>query len=194
MTPEALEYLIEAGLDAMNVDLKGDAPAVKRHCRGIDVERVWATAALARSRGVHVELTTLVIPTVNDSETVLGGIAERVASDLGCDVPWHVSAYYPAYRFAAPPTPLHTLKGAWEIGRAAGLHYVYTGNVPGHEHSNTHCPGCGVVLIRRRGFDLVENRLCAGHCFGCGQTIAGVWREARASKLRANCVTKENER
>jgi pyruvate formate lyase activating enzyme len=176
MTPEALECLIEAGLDAMNIDLKGDAAAVRHYCKGIDVEKVWATAQRARTLGVHVEITTLVIPTVNDSDAVLCGTAERLAGDLGRDVPWHVSAYYPAYRFTASPTPLCTLERAWEIGRAAGLHYVYTGNAPGHEYSNTHCPSCGVLLIRRWGFDVVENRLCAGLCFRCGHTIAGVWR------------------
>jgi len=182
MTREALECLIEAGLDAMNVDLKGDPAAVRRHCRGIDVEKVWATARRARVRGVHVEITTLVIPTVNDSDAVLRGIAERMAGDLGRHVPWHVSAYYPAYRFGAPPTPLHTLERAWEIGRAAGLHHVYTGNAPGHEYSNTYCPGCGILLIRRWGFDVVENRLRVGHCSRCGQAIAGVWRgHVRAS-------------
>ena len=176
MTPAALELLIDAGLDAMNIDLKGDAAAVRRCCRGIDVERVWATAQHARARGLHVEITTLVIPGVNDSDAVLRGVAERIARGLGRDVPWHVSAYYPAYRFDAPPTPLRTLERAWAIGREAGLHYVYTGNAPGHEYSNTHCPRCEVLLIRRWGFEVVENRLRAGRCFRCGQTIAGVWR------------------
>jgi pyruvate formate lyase activating enzyme len=175
MTPEALVLLIAAGLDAMNVDLKGDAEAVRRFCKGIDMEKVWATCRLARSRGVHVETTTLVIPTVNDSEATLRGIAERLIRETGPEVPWHVSSYYPAYKFTAPPTAISTLERAWNIGKDAGLHFVYTGNVPGHRYDNTYCPNCGALLIRRLGFDVVRNKLHAGRCPHCGQGVAGVW-------------------
>jgi pyruvate formate lyase activating enzyme len=104
MTLEALSLLVEAGLDAMNVDVKGEAESVRRFCKNVDLEKVWASCRFARSRGVHLEITTLVIPTVNDSDLTLGGIAERVAT-LGPDVPWHVTSYYPSYQFTAPPTP-----------------------------------------------------------------------------------------
>jgi pyruvate formate lyase activating enzyme len=175
MTPEALDLLIEAGLDAMNVDMKGDAAVVKKLCKAVDIEKVWAACRLAQSRGIHVEITTLVIPTVNDSEGALRGLAERIASELGRQTPWHVSGYYPAYRFTAPPTPVETLERAWQTGRQAGLHFVYTGNVPGHRYDNTYCPGCGALLIERWGFEVVENRLRAGCCPQCGQPVAGVW-------------------
>ena len=104
MTPEALRLLVEAGLDGMNVDLKGKAEAVRRHCKGIDVERVWNACRLAREAGVHLELTTLVIPGVNDDDSSLHEVAGRIVSELGADVPWHVTGYFPAYRFHAPPT------------------------------------------------------------------------------------------
>jgi pyruvate formate lyase activating enzyme len=175
MTPEALSLLIDSGLDAMNVDIKGDAAAVKKFCKMIDVDKVWAAAKLARTRGVHIELTTLVIPTVNDSDSTLRGIAERITRDLGPEVPWHVSGYFPAYRFNAPPTPHQTLERAWQIGKEAGLEFVYTGNVPCDPHENTYCPACGALLIRRLGFDVVENRLDAGKCPECGRQLAGVW-------------------
>lgn len=175
MTPEALSLLIHAGLDAMNVDVKGDAAAVKRFCKGIDVEKVWAACKLARSRGVHIEITTLVIPTVNDTDATLSGIAERVVTDLGPEVPWHVSGYYPAYKFTAPPTSIRTLERAWQIGRDAGLNFVYIGNVPGHEYDNTRCPACNTLLIRRLGFDVLENRVRNGRCPKCGRYVAGVW-------------------
>lgn len=175
MTPEALDLLVEAGLDAMNVDLKGDAGAVRRYGKGVDVEGVWQICRRARAAGVHLEITTLVIPSVNDSEDALRGIAGCIATDLGREVPWHVSAYFPAYRFRAPPTPLSTLERAWEIGRQEGLEFVYTGNVPGHHGEDTHCPSCGMTLIRRRGFDVLSNRLSHGRCPECGRTIAGVW-------------------
>ncbi len=179
MTPEALDLLIEAGLDAMNVDVKGDAAAVRHYCKGIDLEKVWGICKLGRARGLHLEITTLVIPTVNDSDEVLRGIAERIAGDLGPSTPWHVSAYFPAYRFQAPATPVRTLERAWGIGWERGLEFVYAGNVPGHPYDNTYCPVCRTLLIQRMGFDVLVNRVQSGHCPECGREIAGTWREGR---------------
>lgn len=175
MTPEALDLLIDAGLDAMNVDIKGDASAVREYCKGIEVDGVWQICRQARARGLHIEVTTLVIPTVNDSEATLRGIAERVAGELGGEIPWHVTGYYPAYRFRAPPTPLRTLERAWQIGQEAGLDYVYTGNVPGHRGEDTRCPACGALLIQRQGFDVLSNRIAQGRCPECNHSLAGVW-------------------
>jgi len=175
LTPEALALSIESGLEAMNVDIKGDATSVKKFCKMVDVDQVWAAAKLARSRGVHIEITTLVIPTVNDSDSVLRGIAQRIAGDLSREVPWHVTRYYPAYQFTAPPTPIPTLERAWEIGKEEGLEFVYTGNEPSHRCNNTYCPACGTLLIRRLGFDVVEYRLDAGKCPQCGRLVPGVW-------------------
>jgi pyruvate formate lyase activating enzyme len=174
MTPEALALLTDAGLEAMNVDVKGEAAAVRKYCRA-DVHKVWRTCRLARQQGLHLEITTLVIPTVNDSPEALRAIATRIANDLAPDVPWHVTAYRPAYQFTAPPTPLGTLERAWEIGRQCGLRFVYVGNLPGHRADNTYCPNCNQVLIERRGFDVLGNALQAGCCPACGQSIAGVW-------------------
>ncbi len=180
MTPEALALLIDAGLDAMNVDVKGDAAAVRKYCKGVVVEKVWAVCGVARSRDVHIEITTLVIPTVNDTDATLGGIARSIVDKLGPEVPWHVTAYYPAYKFAAPPTPVRTLERAWRIGKDAGLEFVYVGNRPGHRYDNTYCPTCGVLLIERFGFDVVLNLLRDGRCPQCKRPIAGVWSGARA--------------
>ncbi|MDI7277704.1 MAG: AmmeMemoRadiSam system radical SAM enzyme [Anaerolineae bacterium] len=174
LTPEALTLLAEAGLDALNVDVKGDAPAVRAFCKGIDVEKVWAACRLARSLGLHLEITTLVIPTVNDARGVLGGIAGRIAGELGREVPWHLTAYYPAYRFRAPPTRLATLELARQIAREAGLAFVYLGNVAGRG-GDTLCPECGMLLIRRSGLEVLENVLAGGRCPRCGRAIAGVW-------------------
>jgi len=178
MTPEALRRLANAGLDAMNVDLKGDAQAVRQYC-GTDVEKVWHNCRLARELGVHLEITTLVIPGVNDGDEALRGIAGRIVTDLGPDVPWHVSGYYPAYRFTAPPTPVRTLERAWNAGKEAGLAFVYLGNVLGHRLENTYCPGCGTCLIQRRGLRVTASRLDRGGCPDCGQEIPGVWAGAR---------------
>jgi pyruvate formate lyase activating enzyme len=176
MTPAALALLVEAGLDAMNVDVKGGLAAVRRQCRGIDVRKVWRNCRAAREAGVHVELTTLVIPGVNDDAKTIEGIARRIATDLDPDVPWHLTAYFPAYRFDAPPTPPAALERARGIGQAAGLRFVYLGNVPGHPSANTMCPQCGMLLIRRQGLLVAENRLQDGRCPGCGLRIPGVWK------------------
>jgi len=175
MTPEALELLIEAGLDAMNVDVKGDATAAKKHC-GTDVEEVWRNCREAKKAGVHIEVTTLVIPTVNDDEGALQGIARRIREELGTDTPWHCSGYYPAYKFTVPSTPLQTLERAHDIGREEGLDFVYLGNVVGHRAEslaceNTYCPECGELLIRRWGLSVTQNRLKDKGCPRCGLTI-----------------------
>ncbi len=189
MTAEALALLVEAGLDAMNVDIKGDAAAVKKFCKAVDVEKVWATCRLARSHGVHLEITTLVIPAVNDSEAALRGLAQRVATELGTDVPWHVSGYYPAYQCTALATSLRVLERAWHIGRDVGLHFVYIGNVTGHRWGDTYCPDCGALLIERRGFGVLRNRLLAGHCPQCGTRVHGVWgKRADGHRPASKCL------
>jgi pyruvate formate lyase activating enzyme len=175
MTPEALSLLNEAGLDAMNVDIKGDSAAVRMYCKGIDVEKVWAICKLARDYGMHIEITTLVIPTVNDADVTISDISTRIVHELGREVPWHVSAYYPAYKFTAPRTRLDSLERAWNIGKQAGLEYIYIGNIPGHPHDDTRCPSCNMLLIKRMGFQIVENVVRKGLCPRCGQKISGVW-------------------
>ena len=171
MTVQALDLLIDAGLDAMNVDIKGNAEAVKKHCKGIDVEKVWRNCGLAKEQGVHLEITTLVIPSVNHDDQTLRGIAERIREELGGDTPWHISGYYPAYGFHAPPTPLSALERGWRIGKQEGLQFVYLGNVLGHRLENTYCPECRELLIRRHGLNVVDYRLQDSACPACGRAI-----------------------
>jgi pyruvate formate lyase activating enzyme len=169
MTQEALELSIEAGLDGANVDIKGDGEAVKRYCQA-DVEVVWRNCRILKERGVHLEVTTLVIPGVNDNERVLRSVAERVCSELGRETPWHLTRYFPAYEFHAPPTPLATLEQAHALGKEAGLEFVYLGNVPGHRFENTYCPSCGSLLIERQGFSITTG-LSDRRCPDCGREI-----------------------
>jgi pyruvate formate lyase activating enzyme len=182
MTPQALRMLVEAGLDAMNVDVKGNAEAVKKYC-GIDVEKVWRNCRLAVQAGVWLEITTLVIPGVNDRDNALRGISERIVAELGPDVPWHVSRYYPAYQFLAPPTPVRTLQRAWRIGKEAGLRFIYLGNVPSTARArrsleNTYCPDCETLLVERWGLGMTGYHLERGHCANCGLKLPGVWADA----------------
>lgn len=171
MTVQALDLLIDAGLDAMNVDIKGNAEAVKKHCKGIDVEKVWRNCGLAKEQGVHLEITTLVIPSVNHDDQTLRGIAERIREELGGDTPWHISGYYPAHGFHAPPTPLSALERGWRIGKQEGLQFVYLGNVLGHRLENTYCPECRELLIRRHGLSVVDYRVQDSACPACGRAI-----------------------
>ena len=175
MTLPALDLLVAHGLDAMNIDIKGEAEAVRRFCSA-DVEIVWRNAATAKGRRVWIELTTLVIPGVNDTEDGLSQMARRIKRELGNDIPWHLTGYYPAYKFRdefyTPPTPMSTLEKARDIGIAEGLKYVYAGNVPGHPYENTYCPSCQKLLIERYGFSLTRYNISPNkHCPYCGEEI-----------------------
>jgi pyruvate formate lyase activating enzyme len=180
MTADALEQLAAAGLDAVNVDVKGDAAAVRKYGRGVDAERIWERCRQARELGLHLEITLLVIPGVNDDDGSLAGTARRIVGDLGPQTPWHVSGYFPAYHFTAPPTPVSTLERAWSLGRGEGLEYVYVGNASLHRLDNTYCPGCGCLLLERRGLHLALNAVVDGRCPRCARAIPGVgWNWSR---------------
>ena len=161
-------------LDAINIDLKAFTESFYKEVCGARLKPVLETIEMMKSLGVWVEVTTLVIPGLNDSAAELADIAGFVKS-VGVDVPWHVSAFYPAYQLMdVPPTPVATLRRAREIGLQAGLSYVYVGNVPGETGENTYCNGCGVAVIQRSGMGLVQNLLQKGLCPECGKTIDGV--------------------
>jgi pyruvate formate lyase activating enzyme len=175
MTPEAIELLAPV-LDAANVDLKGFTRKYYKGICGADLEHVQESLRRMRGAGIFVEVTTLIVPGLNDDPAELAALAGFLASDLGPDTPWHISRFHPTYRLTdRPPTPVATLHRAHAIGRAAGLRYVYVGNVPGDEGESTRCPGCGALLIERRGFRVGEVRLRDGRCAGCGTAIEGVW-------------------
>ncbi|MCD6530090.1 AmmeMemoRadiSam system radical SAM enzyme [Candidatus Bathyarchaeota archaeon] len=175
ITEEALRELAPY-LDAANIDLKGFSEEFYRKVCGARLEPVLESIKLHRELGIWVEVTTLVIPTLNDSEEVLRGIAEFI-SGVGEDIPWHVSRFYPAYKLIdLPPTPLETLRKAREIGLEAGLKYVYQGNVPG-EGESTYCHECGELLIQRYGYQVLLNKIEDSRCPYCGADIAGVWSD-----------------
>jgi pyruvate formate lyase activating enzyme len=156
-TDEALEMIIRSGCDAFCVNVKGDDNAVRKYCGG-DVEKVWRNLKVLKKHLKHVEIVTLVIPNVNDSETTLRSIASRIKVELGADVPWHCTRYFATYKsteFALPDqTPVRSIERAREIGLDEGLRYVYVGNVPGNKGENTYCPACKSLLIERFGFSI----------------------------------------
>lgn len=164
-------------LDAANVDLKSFRDGFYKRVCGARLQPVLDAIRLYKELGVWIELTTLVIPGLNDSEEELRDLTGFIVRELGADVPWHVSRFFPAFRMSdGAVTPVTTLLRAAFIGREAGLRYVYLGNAPEEEGGeDTRCPGCGTVVIRRAGLALIENRLEGGACPACGQRIAGVW-------------------
>jgi len=128
-----------------------------------------------KAMGIWLEITTLLIPGLNDSEEELADIASFIAG-LDVEIPWHISRFHPQYKMLdRSVTPLDTLKRARAIGRRAGLHHVYSGNVPGDEGENTYCPNCSSLLIERYGFRIVKNLLSGQACPSCGRKLAGLF-------------------
>jgi len=161
-------------LDAVNVDFKFFSDESYHRLSRASLRPVVEAIRLYRQLGVWVEVTTLVIPGVNDSEQELRRIAEFICS-VAPEIPWHISRFYPAYEMVNwSPTELETLQRARRIGRQAGLRYVYSGNTPGEQGENTYCYHCGSLLIERYGFVIRANRLRQGICPECGSRIDGV--------------------
>jgi len=161
-------------LDAANIDLKGASDEHYRKVCGARLQPVLDTIKTLFANGVWIEITTLVIPGLNDDRGSLEFIASFIAS-VDPAIPWHVSGFYPTYRMLdRPPTPVQTLKTAEEIGREAGLRYVYIGNVPS-KGDITHCPQCGEAVIERAGYALKAIRITEdGRCGKCGTGFDGV--------------------
>ncbi|HMA44625.1 MAG TPA: AmmeMemoRadiSam system radical SAM enzyme [Gemmatimonadales bacterium] len=173
-------------LDAVNVDLKFFREESYTHISRARLAPVLDAIRLYHDLGVWLEVTTLVIPGINDSDEELSDIARFVRS-VGAEVPWHVTQFYPTYEMLdRPPTPIATLRRARALGLDAGLRYVYEGNVPGEGGENTRCYACGTLLIERHGHSVIGNYLRAGRCPECSATIDGVGlEESGASALRA---------
>ena len=179
MTPEMLEMVTSPDgpplIDAANVDLKAFRDAFYRQQCGATLQPVLDSLKMMKARGVWLEVTTLLIPGLNDSDEELDDIAQFIATDLGVDTPWHVSRFYPTYKLTdLPPTPVGTLHRARQIGLEAGLHYVYEGNVPGDGGEDTLCPQCGRGVIRRTGYTILNRNIREGVCAYCGASIDGV--------------------
>jgi pyruvate formate lyase activating enzyme len=171
MTAEALET-IRPYLDAANVDLKAFRDETYKKVCGARLQPVLDSIRLMRKLGIWVEVTTLVVPGMNDGEDELKDIA-RFLAGVDPALPWHISRFHPDYRLTeAPPTPVTVLRKARRIGREAGLAFVYVGNI-GDEGEDTLCPGCGRMLIKRRGFGIEANAIISGACPACGTAIAG---------------------
>ena len=178
---ECLEYMKDF-CDAINIDIKSFNPEFyAKICGGVRLEEVKETVELAWKMGFWIECTTLVIPGENDGDDELAGIA-KFLSKISKDIPWHVTAFHPDYKMTdKKATPASTLLHAWEIGKKAGLKFVYMGNVSGTNHGDTLCPKCDKVLVKRGYMDCLSCEIKAGRggggkCPSCGMKIAGRWK------------------
>ena len=166
--PEAAAAVLKL-TDAANVDLKCFSADTYKNCLGGDLEAVLDFIRLCRKMNVHIEITTLVVPDLNDSSDELNAAADFIAS-VDKDIPWFLSAYHPDYRWNAPPTdPVFLLRTAIEAGKK--LTFVYTGNFL--SDNNTHCAFCGAVLVKRRGYNTDTSGLINNKCAACGK-IKGI--------------------
>ena len=174
MTEECLED-ISPDLHGANVDLKAYSDKFYKEQCGAKLDPVLRSIEKIKELGVWLEVTTLLIPGLNDSDDELRDIA-RFLAELDPDIPWHISRFHPTYHLtdvrATPPESIHRAK---EIGYDAGLRYVYTGNLPGDEGEKTFCHECGELLIDRFGFSIRNNMLEDNRCPRCNAGIPGVW-------------------
>ena len=173
-TPEVINDMVGV-IDAFNIDIKGfKSEYYKKYLKG-ELAGVLDTLKRLKKRSFWVECTTLIVPEDNDSDQELRDIAEFIAKELDVNTPWHISAFHPDYKVTnKEATPLETLKRAYKIGKEAGLNFIYIGNTL--NTNTTLCPNCGKSLIKRVGFDVIEDRLKDGKCPKCNSKIAGVWR------------------
>jgi pyruvate formate lyase activating enzyme len=173
ITEEAL-IEIKPYLDAANIDLKSFSEDFYRKNCGARLNPVLDSIRLHKSLGIWIEITTLIIPRLNDSEEELRKIAGFI-KEVGEEIPWHISRFHPMYKLLdLPRTPVATLHRAREIGYEVGLRYVYEGNVPGEAGENTYCHKCGKLLIRRYGYQILENMVKDSACPYCDAEIDGV--------------------
>jgi len=175
MTENVLYSLAKGGIDALNIDIKGKKEFVKKYCK-TDVDKVWRNATLAKNLGLHIEITTLVIPGMNSDSSTFKEIAERIYKDLGREIPWHITRFHPAYKSLEhgvnEATQLKLLESAYKIGKQVGLDYVYIGNVPNHKYENTYCPNCGKMVIKRYIFRTEKVGLTPnGYCANCNHDL-----------------------
>src|SRR5664280_54213 len=174
MTAEAIEMMAPY-LIAANVDLKSFRDEFYKKRCGARLNPVLESLRKMKEMGIWVEITTLLIPTLNDSDEELKDIAQFIAG-LGVETPWHISRFHPQFKMLnVPVTPLSSLHRAVEIGKQSGLKYVYSGNVPGNDGENTKCFNCGNLFIERYGFKIVSINLTGNKCSKCGTELEGVF-------------------
>lgn len=174
MTREAIDFAKD-WLNGINVDLKAFKEEYYRRLCKSRLQPVLDTIKyIAKHTDIWMEITTLLVPDENDSDDELKRLADFVVTEVSPDTPWHISRFHPQYKYLdSVPTPIDSLERAYNIGKDAGLHYVYVGNVPGAKSESTFCYNCGRILIERLGYHITANHIKDSLCPDCGTMIAG---------------------
>jgi pyruvate formate lyase activating enzyme len=172
---EAMRECAEV-LSAVKIDLKAFSEKYYQDIVAGELKPVLNTLVLLKKLNMWTEIVYLVLPTLNDSDQEFRDLSRWLKTELGSDVPIHFTRFHPQYKMQnLPPTPVKTLERGREIAISEGLHFVYVGNVPGHQAEHTYCPGCNKILIQRKGFWILENRIKKGKCPDCNTPIPGIW-------------------
>jgi pyruvate formate lyase activating enzyme len=176
INPEPWRELLKY-IDAANIDLKAITEEFYRNVCSGTLKPVLDALVLAKASGTMVEVTNLLIPTLNDQPKQIRRLVRWIRANLGAETPMHFSRFFPRYKMQhLPPTSTKTLDTARQIAMEEGLHYVYIGNILSAEGQNTYCPSCKKLLIERSGYTILQNRLSLGRCPDCSQKIYGVWQ------------------
>lgn len=163
-------------IDAANVDIKAMSAAFYRDVCAATLSPVLAAIETMKNSGVFLEITNLVIPTLNDTDTMFRDLAKWIIGHVGAETPLHFSRFFPQYRMLhLPPTPIDTLERARDIARTEGLKHVYIGNAEAAGGDDTVCAGCAAVLVRRQRYVIIQNQIRTGLCPTCGRHVNGVW-------------------
>ena len=163
-------------IDAANVDFKGITEEYYEKMCGAELAPVQNAIITMKKQNVWVELTNLIVPTWNDSKEDIRQLCRWIVDHVGPDVPLHFSRFWPRHQLKnLPPTPVETLSMAWDIAKEEGIKYAYVGNVPGHKGNSTFCPTDGKLLVKRIGYQILENNIVEGKCKFCQTTIPGIW-------------------
>ncbi|NOX54603.1 MAG: AmmeMemoRadiSam system radical SAM enzyme [Planctomycetes bacterium] len=163
-------------VDAANIDLKALSDRFYRDICRATLKPVLNALVVSKAMGVEVEVTNLIIPTLNDSDDMLRALSRWIVRNLGRETPLHFSRFFPHYQMRnLPPTPAETLDRAKQIAESEGLHFVYIGNITRPKAGDTFCPGCGQRLVHRYGYLVLENRIREGKCPDCNTSIYGLW-------------------
>lgn len=174
-TDEAIKF-IDPYIDAFNIDLKGFSDKFYYQICGARLNPVLQNIKKIWQLGKWLEITTLLVPGENDSEDELKAMADFIVG-ISADIPWHISSFYPAYQMMGrAPTPTKTMIKAYEIGKNAGLKYVYLGNINHPDYGLTHCPACTKLLISRNGYEVLDFHIQDNSCSKCGEIIPGIWQ------------------
>ena len=176
INPKPLDELCSM-VDAIKVDFKGITEEFYNKIPLGRLQPVLDTIKMIKERKVWMELVNLIVPTLNDSKDDVARLIDWTVENVGVDVPLHFSKFWPQYQLKnLPPTPEETLDMAWQMAKKKGVHYAYIGNIPAHDGNNTYCTKCRKLLIKRIGYDVLENNVVSGKCASCNEVIPGVWQ------------------